>query len=144
MKRKLDKTHLAKKLRQGQTEAEKRFWSKVRAKKMGVRFRRQQQIGSYIVDFVCFERQLIVELDGGQHNESSADKSRDEWLRSEGYQVVRFWNSDVMKNIQGVLMKLADILSPSPSPSPQGRGISKAPTLRGERKKGVRATLPSR
>ena len=117
-------TDVSKKLRQQSTEAEKRLWSRLRSKQMhGFKFRRQQQIGNYIADFVCFEKGLIIELDGGQHAiDLKRDKQRDDWLRSEGFEVVRFWNTDVFENIEGVLEAIRNIvLTPSLGPSHQGR-----------------------
>ncbi len=69
----------------------------------GLKFRRQQPIGSYIVDFVCFSKMLVIEVDGGQHAENEKDKQRDAWLRGEGFKVLRFWNNEVLQNIEGVL-----------------------------------------
>jgi very-short-patch-repair endonuclease len=89
----------------------------------GYKFRRQQPIGNYIADFVCFEKRLIVELDGGQHAvQSGYDAERDGWLRAEGFTVLRFWNNDVLKNLNGVTEKIFETLKSSPflSPSPQG------------------------
>ncbi len=97
---------------------------------MGLKFRRQKTMGRYIVDFVCVERRLIIELDGGQHAEQVRyDQRRDAWLCSQGYTVLRFWNNDVMQQMEGVLEQIrcavdpfpTDTLSPSPSP-PRGRG----------------------
>ena len=100
----------ARKLRQSQTDAEKALWARLRNKQLeGVKFRRQQPLGPYIVDFVSFERNIIVELDGGQHNEgevSERDDRRAAWLKEEGYQVLRFWNNEVLVNIEGVLQKI--------------------------------------
>lgn len=90
-------------LRKNMTEAEKKLWSKIRNKNLGMKFRRQQPIGNYIVDFVCFEKKLIIEIDGGEHMESKTDEERDKILRGEGYKVLRFWNNEVLKNIEGVL-----------------------------------------
>ena len=72
----------------------------------GFKFVRQESIGPYIADFVCREAKLIVEVDGGQHNESERDQRRDSFLTSEGYHVIRFWNSDVLTNIDGVLQTI--------------------------------------
>jgi very-short-patch-repair endonuclease len=69
-------------------------------------FVRQQPIGNYICDFVCCERSLIIEVHGGQHNESAADAIRDRWLTEAGYKVLRFWNDDVLGNIDGVLVTI--------------------------------------
>jgi very-short-patch-repair endonuclease len=86
---------------------------------MGLKFKRQKPLGRYIVDFVCMERHLIVELDGGQHAEQvTYDHQRDAWLRSQGYTVLRFWNIDVMQQLEGVLEKIRETLTLSPGPSP--------------------------
>ena len=113
----------AKALRSNQTDAEQRLWYHLRAHRfMGLKFKRQKPIGRYIVDFVCLEHRLIIELDGGQHAEQVAyDQERDEWLRSQGYTVLRFWNNDVMQNLEGMLEQIRLTLSPSPSPT-SGRG----------------------
>ncbi len=79
----------------------------------GIKFRRQQPIGPYIVDFVSFERKLVVEVDGGQHNEKDGmakDDKRTKWLEAEGFQVLRFWNNDVVTNIEGVLENIRAVL----------------------------------
>jgi very-short-patch-repair endonuclease len=79
----------------------------------GVKFRRQQPIGKYIVDFVCLDKKLIIEIDGGQHNESPViekDLQRTIWLEKEGYRVIRFWNCDVLSNLNGVLSKIKEFL----------------------------------
>ena len=113
----------AKALRSHQTEAEQRLWYHLRAHRfMELKFKRQKPIGRYIVDFVCLEHQLIIELDGGQHVEQEAyDRQRDAWLRQQGYTVLRFWNHDVMQNLDGVLEQIRCTLSPGPSPM-NGRG----------------------
>ena len=96
-------TKLAKKLRKGQTDAESLLWKHLRIKQMeGVKFRREEPIGRFIVDFVSFEKKVIVEVDGGQHSEE-ADKEREQWLRSQGFKVLRFWNNEVLQNTEGVL-----------------------------------------
>jgi very-short-patch-repair endonuclease len=92
----------ARQLRANATEAEIRLWSRLRRKQLdGLRFRRQQPMGRYIVDFYCAEAKLIVELDGGQHVDE--DPTRENWLVSQGYRVIRFWNNDVLANTEGVL-----------------------------------------
>lgn len=108
----------AKSLRSNQTEAEARLWYHLRAHRfMGLKFKRQKPVGRYIADFVCWERRLIIELDGGQHAEQVAyDQQRDAWLRSEGYTVLRFWNNDVMQQLDGVLEQIRCAVSPEPSP----------------------------
>jgi len=92
----------ARALRKAATPAERILWSMVRGDRLGVRFRRQQPIGPYIVDFLCPTHRLIVEIDGGQHNGSPHDERRDAWLRGQGYEVLRFWNADVFANRDGV------------------------------------------
>jgi len=86
---------LARKLRRSQTDAEKALWARLKNKQLeGVKFRRQQPLGSYVVDFVSFEKKIIVEVDGGQHNGMQArgkDEKRAAWLKERGYQVLRFW-----------------------------------------------------
>src|SRR2546428_911350 len=88
-------------LRKKATEAEQALWSHLRMKQMGGnRFRRQQPIGPYIVDFVCLEKRLVIELDGGQHAERPVyDAERTAWLESQGFRVMRFWNNQVLKEI---------------------------------------------
>ena len=113
----------AKALRSNQTDAEQRLWYHLRAHRfMGLKFKRQKPLGRYIVDFVCMEQRLIIELDGGQHAEQVAyDQQRDAWLCSQGYTVLRFWNNDVMQQLEGVLEQIRCTLSPGPSPA-SGRG----------------------
>jgi len=89
----------ARRLRGNMREAEKLLWARLRRKTLEVQFRKQAPIGSYIVDFVCFERRLIIELDGGQHSERSENMERDTWLRKQGFKVLRFWNNGVLRNI---------------------------------------------
>jgi very-short-patch-repair endonuclease len=100
-------TEIARKLRKNLTDAEKYLWKRLRFKQLaGLKFRRQQPIGNYIVDFVCFERRIAIEIDGGQHAEDhkkSKDIKRDSWLRQQGFKVLRFWNNEALKNINGVL-----------------------------------------
>lgn len=100
-------TAYAKDLRSRSTDAERLLWSQLRAKRLdGYKFRRQQPIGKYIVDFVCFERKIVIELDGGQHSEperKAYDKERDDWLETEGYNVLRFWDNEVLLNMRGIL-----------------------------------------
>ena len=94
---------LAGKLRKRSTNAEKLLWKHLRQKQIeGLKFRRQQAIDNYIVDFVCFENRLVIEIDGGQHSEEK-DKERDSYLKKQGFRVIRFWNNEVLNNVQGVL-----------------------------------------
>ena len=107
----------AKALRQRQTDAEGLLWHYLRKKQLGgYKFRRQQPIGPYIVDFACMPEKLLVELDGGQHAERAAhDERRDAFLRSKGFRVLRFWNNEVFENCFGVLERVYEAL-PNPPP----------------------------
>lgn len=110
-------------LRTNQTDAEKCLWHALRNRQLaGFKFRRQLSIPPYIVDFVCLERRLIVEADGGQHADKDVyDNARTEQLVKQGYQVLRFWNNEVLGNLEGVLNKiLLELNTPHPSPLPQG------------------------
>jgi very-short-patch-repair endonuclease len=95
---------LARTLRQAATDAEQRLWAALRNRRLaGYKFRRQQPIPPYVVDFVCIEHRLIVEADGGQHAESAADARRTNQLEAQGWRVLRFWNNDILANTEGVL-----------------------------------------
>jgi very-short-patch-repair endonuclease len=100
-------TRIARRLRVNQTDAETVLWNRIRNRQIdGNKFVRQVPISGYICDFVCRELNLIVEVDGGQHNESASDATRDRRLTEQGYRVLRFWNNDVLGNIEGVLTSL--------------------------------------
>ena len=94
----------AKELRNNPTEAERILWQHLRFRQFGgYKFRRQQPLGNYIVDFVCLGKRLVVEVDGGQHNsQHSYDERRDAWLEQQGFRVLRFWNNEVLQNVEGV------------------------------------------
>ena len=98
-------TPIARDLRKRSTDAERLLWRHLKAKQLnGLKFRRQEQIGRFVVDFVCFEKALIIEADGGQHAlESEKDEERTLWLNAQGYRVLRFWNHEILTNIEGVL-----------------------------------------
>ncbi len=119
-------TSIAKNLRKRTTNAEKLLWKHLRSKQLKrLKFRRQHPIGDYIVDFACLEKQIVIELDGGQHTiNKNRDKERDKWLKKEGFKVLRFWNNEVLTNTEAVLeVILSNCVShPPPTPSPQGRG----------------------
>lgn len=131
------------------TDAERRLWQGLRGRQMdGFKFRRQVPLGPYIVDFVCLEARLVIEVDGGQHLDSAEDKIRDAWLASEGFQVMRFWNDEVLKKSKDVLERVWDTLHPHPNPPPGGGseqvdeapgGISPSP-WRGEGRDGGEAS----
>lgn len=95
----------AQRLRREATEAERALWARLRRRQMlGYKFRRQQPLGRYIVDFVCFEKRLIIEVDGSQHLEQqSYDEVRSRWLEQQGYEVLRFWNNKVLAETDAVV-----------------------------------------
>jgi very-short-patch-repair endonuclease len=96
------------------TDAERLLWHHLRAKRFSdVRFRRQEVIGRFIVDFACRAQRLIVEADGEQHGDSAYDRQRDEWLRGRGFEVLRFWNDDVLYRTDEVLEQIWVALQPS-------------------------------
>ena len=94
----------AQSLRKTSTDAENRLWGLLRNRQLdGWKFRRQAPIGNYIVDFVCLDAKVVVEVDGGHHQEQAGyDEGRSKWLRYEGYRVLRFWNNQVLKEIESV------------------------------------------
>ena len=119
-------------LRRQDNHAEAALWATLRRKRLRVKFRRQEPIGRYIVDFVCFERQLVVEVDGSQHDEAAVqqkDDDRTAWLESQGFKVLRFWSNDVLRDTDAICEAILNALSlesPSPYPSPikgEGRSI---------------------
>ena len=99
-------------LRSTPTDAEIRLWSRLRRKQLdGFRFRRQQPIGAYIVDFFCPSAKLVIEVDGGQHAINEADDAaRTRWLEARCYRIVRFWNNDVLANTEGVVLAILESL----------------------------------
>jgi len=112
-------------MRRNPTDAEHKLWQRLRRLPVlsNTHFRRQVSFGRYIVDFASHKARLIIEVDGGQHSEHfHADKERTAFLEREGYQVLRFWNTDVMRNIDGVLEEIVRAITPTPNPSPQGGG----------------------
>jgi very-short-patch-repair endonuclease len=104
---------IARRLRVNQTDAETVLWNRIRNRQIdGHKFVRQEPICDYICDFVCREKRIIIEVDGGQHSASKADVIRDHRLVAEGFKVLRFWNNDVLGNIEGVLTVIqAELLS---------------------------------
>jgi very-short-patch-repair endonuclease len=102
----------ARRLRRTQSNAEYALWTELRARKFcGLKFRRQHPMGPYIVDFCCIDRRVVIELDGSQHLDSSAyDAGRTDFLNDQGYRVIRFWNHEVLNELEGVLQKLERFL----------------------------------
>jgi len=111
-------THTAQQLRKNRTKAEIRLWQHLRRRQLDAsRFRQQVPLGPYVVDFLCVKSRLIIEVDGGQHAENSAaDEERTAWLRSRGFRVIRFWNNEVLENLEGVLAAIMKELEASPPP----------------------------
>ncbi len=128
-----DLKHYAREMRASATDAEALMWSLVRDRRLlGLKFRRQHTVGCYILDFYCDELQLAVELDGGQHQEQvSYDNERTGWFEKQGIRVLRFWNSDVMMQTDGVMTdlfnKIQSLQRPAPQPlrtlAPVGAGV---------------------
>jgi very-short-patch-repair endonuclease len=117
----------ARNLRQNMTETETRLWQALRGRRFeGFKFRRQRAIGPYFADFVCLEKGIVIELDGGQHAEHMEyDRERDAYLRRAGYEVLRFWNSDVTENLDGVLQAIDIALHTGPHPDVNGHRLSR-------------------
>ncbi len=110
------------------TDAERCLWSALRTlKPRGTHFRRQVPIGAYIADFCCHSLNLVIEVDGGQHNDDAAaetDAVRTNFLQSRGYTVLRFWNNDVLQNLDGVMTRIAEfVATPTPAPPRKGEGL---------------------
>ncbi|WP_420596268.1 endonuclease domain-containing protein [Deinococcus sp.] len=101
---------IARKLRGELTPEERLLWACLRSKQLGVTFRRQEPMGRYVVDFVCYECGLVIELDGSQHLNSEEDKVRDADMRGHGFKTLRFWNSEVRGNLNGVLERIQRVL----------------------------------
>jgi very-short-patch-repair endonuclease len=121
----------ARQLRNEQTDAEAKLWARLRARQIsGVKFRRQHPIGPYVADFCCVEHRLIIEIDGGQHAEQmQSDQRRTAILKLHGFRVLRFWNNEVLANLDAVLEQIYQALNnPHPSLSLKGRGLKKKMT----------------
>ena len=101
-------TPIARRLRREPTDAEKRLWSHLRGRQLGVQFTRQYQIGNFVVDFACRRLKLAIECDGGQHAENLADEERTRLIEAHGYRITRFWNTDVLQNTDGVLIRILE------------------------------------
>ncbi len=108
----------ARELRKNPTDVERTLWKNLRLRQTGGhKFRRQQIIGQYIVDFVCLEKRVIIEVDGGQHSEKSAyDRERDKWLAEQGFRVLRFWNNQVLQETETVREAIQRALTNNPPP----------------------------
>jgi very-short-patch-repair endonuclease len=105
------KVKIERRLRRDSTDAEMKLWLSLRDRRLSAfKFVRQEAIGSFIVDFICREKRLIIEVDGGQHAESEKDRERDKYLMNAGFKVLRFWNNDVLTNKNGVLEVILEAL----------------------------------
>ena len=111
-----NKILLARNLRKNSTIQERRLWNLLKNRQFyNLKFKRQQPVGNYIADFICKEAKIIIEIDGGQHNESKNidyDKTRTEFLNNLGYKVIRFWNNEIYENIDGVMLRLKEEINP--------------------------------
>ena len=116
----MEPTNRARELRNNPTDAEAKLWQALSARKLsGARFNRQVKIKPFICDFVARTPKLVVEIDGGQHALSPGeDASRTRYLEGKGYRVIRFWNNDVLGNLEGVVAEIERVLAERPSPSP--------------------------
>jgi very-short-patch-repair endonuclease len=130
-------TARSRQLRNNATEAERKLWHELSARKLaGVRFNRQFPIGQFICDFVSREVRLVIEIDGSQHALAAEyDARRTRFLQAQGYRVIRFWNNEVLENIEGVLAVIRQVLDnmPSPSPSRKREGSLWSPRAGGQR-----------
>lgn len=122
-----EKKAFARHLRQNMTDAERHLWRQLRERQiLGCKFRRQYPVGPYVADFACIEAMLVIEVDGGQHAGSAEDIKRTRLIETSGYCVLRFWNNDVLNNIEGVIGVIQAALvenRPHPSlPPPAGEG----------------------
>ena len=123
---------LARELRKSMTDAERKLWRSLRLRQIyGHKFRRQFPLGNFIVDFVCLEMHLIIEVDGGQHaDEKYGDAQRDAWLMAQNFRVLRYWNNQVLNELDAVLADIARVLEATPPiptfPREGGKEPSKA------------------
>ena len=116
---------LARRMRKEPTDAERKLWRALRDwSPPGTNFRRQAPIGRYIADFACHTSKIVIEVDGGQHAEEiqeRRDEGRTEWLLSQGYRVIRFWNTDVLLNMRGVLDQIYSVLNKHDKPNDENK-----------------------
>jgi len=126
------------------TDAERLLWQHLRNRQLGMyKFRRQHPVGPYIVDFVCLEKKLVIEVDGGQHAEQTEpDAKRSDYLKEKGYRVIRFWNNEVLKETEAVLSVIfssldGNVIPRTPALSPGGEGEYKRLFPKGEKNNGL-------
>ena len=118
----------ARTLRKNMTEAERKLWGRLRGQQLGIRFRRQVVMGRYIVDFLCLDPKIIIEVDGSQHaDDIHYDEQRTKWLASLGYRVLRYWNNEVLQELDAVLDAIwkacFKLPHPASPPSPAGKAF---------------------
>lgn len=124
----------ARSLRARMTDAERKLWFALKDRRFqGLKFRRQVPVGPYIADSLCFDLRLVVEVDGGQHAESLRDADRDRWFADNGFRPLRFWNNDVLSNLEGVLTVISEGAT-TPHPASRWRASPPSPA-RGEGQK---------
>jgi very-short-patch-repair endonuclease len=112
-------TKRAKGLRNNATKAERTLWLHLSRRQLkGIKLSRQMPVGPYFCDFLCREHQLVIEVDGGQHAESERDRVRTAYLEQQGYRIIRFWNNDVLENVEGVLQIISEAIEVGPPPAP--------------------------
>ena len=120
-----DRTVRARALRGRMTNAECKLWFALRDRRFAsFKFRRQVPVGPFIADFVCYGARVVVEVDGGQHADSTVDRRRDKWFGAKGFLVLRFWNNDVLSNLEGVLSSILAVMrkrTPHPARAARGR-----------------------
>lgn len=110
-------TSRSRKLRRNSTDAERKLWTILRNRELGgFKFRQQVELDGYVVDFLCHERRLIVEVDGGQHT-PERDARRTAYLENQGFRILRFWNHDVLQNLDGVWTTIEEALTTPPHPT---------------------------
>jgi len=128
-------TMRSRELRANATDAERKLWAQLSARKVaGVRFNTQFPIGPFICDFVSRTAKLVIEIDGGQHDwNATADLARTRFIEARGFAVLRFWNNEVLENIEGVVATIERALADRPSPNPsRKREGSRSARARGE------------
>ncbi|MCD9097660.1 DUF559 domain-containing protein [Luteimonas fraxinea] len=123
------KLQFARHLRRESTDAERLLWFHLRDRRLGVKFRRQQPVGPFVVDFLSVEAMLIVELDGSQHDDA-IDAGRTRFLERRGYRMLRFWNHDALVRTESVLEVILASVALTPTPLPEGEGLEHNPKLR--------------
>jgi very-short-patch-repair endonuclease len=139
------KTERARYLRNQSTSAELELWNRIRSRAInGHKFVRQEPIGPFVVDFVCRARRLIIEVDGGQHATDPRDALREQWLVNHRYRVIRFWNNDVLGNIDDVLESIASALAEAPPHPDRALRDPTSPRKRGEVEPAARPLPPSK